>query len=131
MSINKLRQQRAACEFGLIEKVLQKSEVGIKAFDLEISERALRLSRRAGKGRATTVGDDFGQQRIITGAGLIASVGKAVNPDPEACGWCVVGDYSPGTESQSPLLAGPRSGSNRQGLHHQQLLIAGPPNQVL
>ena len=92
VSINKLRQQRAACEFGFIEKVLQKSEVGIKAFDLEISERALRLSRRAGKGRATTVGDDFGQQRIITGAGLIASVGKAVNPDPEACGWCIVGD---------------------------------------
>ena len=92
MAVNKLGQQRAACKFRLIEKVLQKSEVGFKAFDLKISERALRLGRRAGKDGAATVGDDFGKQGIIAGAGLVTSIGKAVNPNPDACGRRIVGD---------------------------------------
>ena len=94
MGINILGQQRAVCELGLVKQVLKESEVGLKAFDLKISQCAPRLGRRAGKLRTATVNDDFGEQRIIAGAGLVASIGKAIDSNPNACRRRIVRDLS-------------------------------------
>ena len=91
MRINKPCQQRAVAEFRLVEQVFNKGKVRVKAFDLKVSDRALRLGHRAGKNRAAAVGDHFREQRIIPGAGLIAFIGKAIDPNTDPSGRCILG----------------------------------------
>src|SRR5690606_33603182 len=82
--------QGAVGEFGAREHALQQRDVGRRAGDVELRERAVREG--GGAGRVRTGSDHFGQQGVVPRADLVAGVAVCVDSNAAPGRWLESGE---------------------------------------